>query len=226
MGKYDPCFPDAPVKLDGDETVEEELELETEVEKDQEIKDIDYTTGKDSNILPLILLILGLVLLLGGGGYLIYYYQSAGIAKTTAKPVVPVRKVLPSASVTKPGMFVSWKDKLAELRKGKAEKLKQRQRQSVFGSFGKGSKEIPHVNKFLRGNKPSLTKLHNLAHHYAEHKDEIKPGLKTAEKGIFSKLEGIAKKTKDQKIHQVVSKKEANDIFSKLKGISKKRKEA
>ena len=227
MGNYDPCFPDAPVKLDDDEKTVEELELEAEekaeAEKDQGVQ--DFSTSKKSNILPGILLILGLLLLLGGGGYLIYYYQSTGTSKMAARPAVPVQKISAPVSTTKPGVFVSWKDKLAELRKGKAQKSKQRQRQSVFGSFGKSSKEIPHVNKFLRGKTPSLTKLHDLAHHYVAHKEEIKPGLKTAEKGIFSKLEGIAKKTKDKKIHQVVSKKEANDIFSKLKGISKKRKE-
>ena len=64
-----------------------------------------------------------------------------------------------------------------------------------------------------------------MADHYAANKEEIKPGLKHGEKGLFNRLEQISAKTKENKVQNVVSKGEAKDIFAKLKGISKKRKE-
>ena len=177
--------------------------------------------------LALLFLILGLLMFLGGISYLIYYYfyspaASQQAAQVRTRPAVTIAK---PASVTKPGVLLSLKDKLQQLRKTRAEAVKSRKREQLFSEFGKESTEIPHVEEMLSKKAPHLSKLQELSQHYAENKDLIKPGLRPEEKSIFSRLDQIAKETKDKQIHQVVSKDEAKDIFSQLREISKKRKE-
>ncbi|MBT6773916.1 carboxypeptidase regulatory-like domain-containing protein [Candidatus Woesearchaeota archaeon] len=178
------------------------------------------------NTLATIFLLLGIMMVFGGIGYLVYYYIYSPAGKTVARPVSTVRRAVPGVRVakTKPKILSDWKNKLLQLKKSRTEKLKQRQRQGVFGKFSPQSQKIPHLERFIQKKNPDLSHLQSMAHKYSQHKKEIKPGLKSGEKSIFNKLESIAKQTKDKKIHQVVNKTEAKDIFSKLKTISKKRK--
>ena len=112
------------------------------------------------------------------------------------------------------------------MRKSKVERAKVRSRRDVFAEFGKQSAQIPHLEPLLRAPaKDHLSKVNVLAQKYAEHKDEIKPGLRQEEKSIFAKLENIAEQAKKKDITDVVDKDEAKDIFEKLKKLSKKRKE-
>ncbi|MBU1623125.1 MAG: carboxypeptidase-like regulatory domain-containing protein [Nanoarchaeota archaeon] len=199
---YNPCLADLPTT---DET---------------DIYTSSLPKEKGIDILALIFLILGMLLVLGGVGYLVYYY--------TQKPLAPLQRPASRISTVrptgKPGVLDSWKQKLSQLKKSRQKKLSQRQRSAVFSQFGKKSAEIPHLQAALQKRAPPLNKLHELAHHYAENKKAIQPGLRQEEKSIFSKLDSIAKQTKNKDISKVVSKGEAQDIFSKLRTISKKRK--
>ncbi|MDO8510849.1 MAG: carboxypeptidase regulatory-like domain-containing protein [Nanoarchaeota archaeon] len=183
------------------------------------------------DVVAWVFLILGLLLVLGGAGYLVHYYTSPrtrrpgataarpyGIARPTARPA--------AASVIQPQKIVqSWTDKLASLRKSREDRAKTRARREVFGEFGKQSAQIPHLEPLLRSPaRDHVSKVSNLAQRYAEHKEEIKPGLRSEEKGIFAKLENIAKQAEKKDINKVVDKDEAKDIFEKLQKISKKRK--
>ncbi|MBU0456615.1 MAG: carboxypeptidase regulatory-like domain-containing protein [Nanoarchaeota archaeon] len=196
---------------------------------DLEEKCIDEVciSEKQSNVLAWILFILGLLMVLGGAGYLIYYYYYSPAAKALKKSGVSVgRKISAAAPKMKQGVVDSWKEKFAKLRKAREEKLKEKKRQQIFGTFSKESTEIPHVEKLLVKKGPHLPRLNELAQTYSEHKEEIKPGLRKEEKSVFSKLDKIAEQSKEKKIHEIVDKDEAKEIFSKLKDISKKRKKS
>ena len=135
-------------------------------------------------------------------------------ARPTSTPVSQPQKVIQS-----------WTDKLVSLRKSREERAKSRARREVFGEFGKQSAQIPHLEPLLRTlPKDHVSKVNVLAQKYVEHKEEIKPGLRTEEKGIFAKLENIAKQA-EKRGADVVDKDEAKDIFEKLRKLSKKRKE-
>ncbi len=209
-----PCLADAP--LEDISTIEPD-------KSDLKFPDISLT-DKEPNILALIFLFLGILMILGGAGYLIYYYFYSPAGKAVVRPASIARRAIPGVVRAKPGMLSDWKEKLLQLKKSRAKKLKLQKRAGVFGKFGPESRKIPHLEKFISKKSPNLSHLQNMAQKYSEHKDEIKPGLKSGEKSIFNKLENIAKQTKDKKIHRVVNKSEANDIFNKLKNISKKRK--
>ncbi len=168
-----------------------------------------------------IFLILGSLLILGGTGYLIYYYKSARPRAT--RPAQAARPALPAVQPRK--IVESWVQKLAALRREREERLKEHARKEVFGEFSKDSTKIPHLEPLLRTTGEHLSKVGTLAKKYAEHKEEIKPGLRLGERGIFTKLESIAEQTKERPIHEVLDKNEAKDIFEKLRQISKKRKE-
>ena len=181
-------------------------------------------------------LILGLLMVLGGAGYLVYYYTSPGARRTgvtaartigTARPTIRPAVAHGTAPTFQPQKILhSWAEKLASLRKSREERAKMRARREVFGEFGKQSAQIPHLEPLLRTPaKDHINKISTLAQKYAEHKEEIKPGLRQEEKGIFAKLENIAKQAEKKDISEVVGKGEAKDIFEKLKKISKKRKE-
>lgn len=183
------------------------------------------------DLIAWIFLLLGLLMILGGAGYLVYYYTSprarrpgvtgarlAGVARPTVKPA--------ATPVIRPQVVQSWAEKLASLRKSREERAKARARREVFGEFGKQSAQIPHLEPLLRTPaKNHVSKVSTLAQRYAEHKEEIKPGLRPEEEGIFARLENIAKQTEKKDITEVVEKGEAKDIFEKLQKISKKRKE-
>ena len=176
--------------------------------------------------LALIFLILGILMVLGGIGYLVYYYRySPAALQQAAQASSRSTATARSASTAKPGALTNLKDKLQQLRNARAENVKSRRREQLFSEFGKESTEIPRVDELLSKKAPHLSKLQELSQHYSENKDQIKPGLRPEEKSIFSRLNQIAKETKDKQIYQVVSKDEAKDIFAKLKEISKKRKE-
>ena len=177
-------------------------------------------------------------MVLGGTGYLIYYYKYSPAALTSkSRPQqgrgsqlrgMPGQRVSPGTQPTRvgrPNLIDNWKEKIVQLRRGREKKLKSRARANIFGEFGKKSESIPKVDEILSKKSPHLNKLKELSKHYVDHKEEIKPGLRHGEKGIFNRLENISNQTKDKKISDVVSKGEAKDIFSKLKNISKKRKE-
>ena len=220
---YNPCLADAPPVVEEDEEV------------DKEIPDYSAPADKGSflDLLAIIFLILGLLMIIGGSGYLIYYYfysptaqkgaVQSGVKRTNYGKPVTVAGTRSNVTTKKP-LFVGWKDKLLQLKKSRGQKLDQRKRQEVFGKFGKNSKKIPHVDRFLSKKAPHLNKLQDLATTYTKHKETIKPGLRKEEKSIFNKLESIAKKTQNKDIKTVVKKEEAKDIFSDLKKISKKRK--
>ncbi len=194
--------------------------------------------GETLDLVAWVFLLLGLLLVLGGGGYLVYYYtsppaksaqKSVGLTRTlgTSRSATGPATRPPAATASQPQKIVqSWSEKLASLRKSKVERAKVRSRRDVFAEFGKQSAQIPHLEPLLRAPvKDHLSKVNVLAQKYAEHKDEIKPGLRQEEKSIFAKLENIAEQSKKKDITDVVDKDEAKDIFEKLKKLSKKRKE-
>ena len=177
----------------------------------------------DTNVLAWGLLIMGLLSLIGSAGYLVYYYKYSGTKSTGG-----IMRPGPGQRTTGPqGLQSSPQTNLfKDLFRGRQKAIQGQKHKSLFGDFTEKSKEIPHVGDLLKGSSGNmLDKLHGIAQKYVEHKDEISPGLKKDEKGIFGKLESIAKKTKDKKINEVVGKDEAKDIFTKLKSLSKKRKE-
>ncbi len=209
---YNPCLADAPPK--------------------KESPKINVTfppslPEEPGKVLAWALLILGFLLTLGGTGYLIYYYFYSPAA-LHGKGMVSARRVMPTSMGDKPaettGILDTWKQKLLQLQKFRREKKTSRERQDVFAAFGKKSTTIPHVEEVLQG-KSTLPKLQQVAQRYAEHKEEIKPGLRKEEKSIFAKLENIAVQTKQKKIQQVVKPEEAEDIFTQLQKLTKKRKE-
>ena len=111
------------------------------------------------------------------------------------------------------------------MRKSRADRAKERSRREVFAEFGKQSSQIPHLESLLRTPaKDHVSKVSALAQKYAEHKEEIKPGLRQGEKSIFAKLENIAAQAKKKDITDIVDKGEAKDIFQKLRKMSQKRK--
>jgi hypothetical protein len=196
---YNPCVGDAPP-----EDVEEDV-VSTEV------------VGEVS-VWAWVLFVLGLLMLLGGSGYLVYYYRFA------LKPAVQVRPRavgVPAVPVVKVSPL---KERMLALRKTRKEKVKTRERQKLFGEFSSGSKVIPHVEEAIKRKGPPLKRLGDLAKRHAAVKRLVKPGLKPGEKGVFAKLEKIARETKKKDIEDVVSKEEAKNIFDKLKEISKRRK--
>ncbi len=203
--QLNPCVADAPKP----EPVPELLPLE-----------------KETSLFAWIFLILGLLLVLGGTAYLIYYYQYSAKSRGVSQKQTGTRftSSIKSAEAGARGVLSAWERKLLELRKARKEKARLQERSSVFGTFSQQSKNIPHVEVLLKKKAPHLTRLGDLAQKYSEHKSEIKPGLRIEEKNIFTKLENIAKKTKDKDIQEVVSKEEAKDIFSELRKLSKKRK--
>ena len=204
--QLNPCVADAPQK---------ETEPETE-----------GPSATKTNLFAWIFLILGVLLVLGGIGYLVYYYQFSTNSKGISQKSTGTRftSFIKSAEAGARGVLSDWERKLLELRKARKEKARLQERSSVFGTFSQQSKNIPHVDKLLKQKAPHLTRLGDLAQKYAEHKNEIKPGLRAEEKNIFTKLENIARKTKDKNIQEVVSKEEAKDIFGELRKLSKKRK--
>jgi hypothetical protein len=121
-------------------------------------------------------------------------------------------------------LFDKVASKINEFKKGREQKVKERKRHELFGFFDKTSKDIPHVEKALASKADHHKKLNELANNYLHDKPKIDKGLRREERGIFDKLENIAKKTKDKDIKKVVSKGEAKDIFSKLRKLSKDRK--
>ena len=199
---YNPCIADAPPKEEVDTII---------------------TPGKSSgdNLLPTILLILGLLLFLGGTGYLIYYYKFSS-PKYSPKRVLPAFEMprMPAASEIVSG----WGKKLLDLRKRRQERLRERSKEELFGKFGKGSEDIPHIGSLLNKKEADESHIKKVAQRYVEHKEDIKPGLKASEKNIFDKLEEIAKKSRNKDIKEVISKDEASNIFDRLKEISKRRK--
>ncbi len=208
---YNPCLADAPPK--------------------KEPPKINVTLPpplpeEPGNVLAWTILILGLLLTLGGTGYLIYFYFYSPAAVGSKGISLPKRTALPFSVESKagpPGILDSWKQKIIQLQKGQKERVQSRQRQDIFAAFGKKSTGIPHLTEAIKA-KPSLPKLQQLAQTYVQHKEEIKPGLRSEEKSIFAKLEGIAKQTKEKKINEVADTKDAEAIFGKLKELSRKRK--
>ena len=175
------------------------------------------------NIMAWTFLIVGSLLVLGGVGYLIYYYRSAHVPRlgreepyfrpsSTPSPK-PVAKA-PSA----------WQQKLVQLRKGRSIKFRSLLRENLFKEFTASSEKIPHVDKVLEKKGPVASKISEVVQKYAEHKEEIKPGLRPEEKSIFSKLDDLAEKSKKKDLKDLLSPKQAQDIFSKLQQISQKRK--
>ncbi len=202
-----------------------EIELEKEKSKKKTITDI--TTSTKSSLLPWIFLFIGLFLIVGGIGYLIYYYKYSPGSKSGSKNIntlssarTPPPTQLNSITKTPAGL----RDKFLAFERKEQDKLKNRMRESVFSTFSRDSKTIPHLDTILQKKTDTLPALQQAAQKYADHKDEIKPGLKPAERSVFDKLENIAQKTQDKKIEDIVSQKQADDLFAKLRQLSDKRK--
>mgnify|MGYP000684031134 CR=1 FL=1 len=174
----------------------------------------------ESNLVAWIFLIVGLLLVIGGIGYLIYYYKSGPKTERLTPARISTIRAQPKAATS---TVSAWKQKLSQIRKTHVKKSKSRERRQVFGTFGTTSKEIPHLEKSLKGT-PTQPKIKKVAQQYVKHKKKIEPGLRKEEKSVFAKLEKIGKKSKTKDIKEVVSKGEAKDVFNKLKKISKKRK--
>ncbi len=218
--KDDDFFSDDLYKFDEEED-EKKVDDKKKDDKKKPTTGVSTTKEKEEeSILALILMLIGLLLILGGTGYLVYYYLYSPQSKKGETGFVrtePTKQAVQKPATFKEKFF-AWK------KKDTIEKSKEKKRKSLFGQFSKSSSSIPPLEKALKGKGSDLSRLGNLAQHYSEHKEEIRPGLRKEEKNVFSKLDKIAGKTKDKKIHEVVSKDEAKDIFGKLKDISKKRK--
>lgn len=208
LGRSDPCVPD---------------EVKKKEPTRNETKLPPLPLPEEGNLLALILLIVGLLLAFGGTGYLIYYYKYMTAAGGKKAAPAAERKSFepPGEAEEKQTVADFWSGRLFQRRK---EKVKTKQREEVFGKFGRESSTIPHLTDVIKA-KPSLPKLQQLAERYVEHKEDIQPGLRKEEKSIFAKLEGIAKQTKEKKITDVADTKDAESIFEKLKEINRKRKE-
>lgn len=206
-GRSDPCVPD---------------EVKKKEPTRNETKLPPLPLPEEGNLLAWILLIVGWLLTFGGTGYLIYYYKYAPAGGKKAAPAAE-RKLseLPEEEAEKQTVADFWSGKIFQRQK---EKAKTKQREEVFGKFGRESSTISHLTDVIKA-KPSLPKLQQLAEKYMEHKEDIKPGLRSEEKSIFAKLEGIARQTKEKKITDVADTKDAESIFEKLKEINRKRKE-
>ncbi len=173
-----------------------------------------------TNVLAWTLLIIGLLLVIGGSGYLIYFYQQKSPPRNNVSKITATLTEKP-ASI--PSTINSLKGRFEDWRKEHIEKQQSKQRSAVFGAFTPESAQIPHVTEALKMKAPHLDKLQELAQRYADHKNVIQPGLKPEEKGVFSKLDTIAKQMKNKEIGEVVTKDEAKDIFSQLRNLSDKR---
>ncbi|MBU1111425.1 MAG: hypothetical protein KJ896_01485, partial [Nanoarchaeota archaeon] len=222
---YDPCVADAPA----DDGSEVDVIYEPGAGGVSDEKGVDYIAWT--------LFILGLLLTLGGIGYLVYFYgynpkgkaifsgkqlPSAGPPGTAprARPVTsqPIGEV-----TAKPGFLSNLKDKIAGLKKSRAQKVKQLEREKLFSGFNQQSPEFHHFKDIMQSRKPEYKKVEDLVNRYQEHKEVIRPGLKPGEKSLFNRLDQIAKKTEEKPVSKVVSKKDAQDIFKKLKALSEKR---
>ena len=177
------------------------------------------TPDGENNTVAWILLLLGIGLVAGGTGYLIYYYKYSPAGRT-GKRTSPRTTTFSPLSVAKPTFLASWKQKLSVVQRFRNQKSKQRQREAVFGTFAQDSTAIPHIDEILQKKTAPAPKLQELAQHYQDHKDEIKPGLRPEEKSIFSQLETIAA---SKKASPTISKEDALDLFTKLKELSKRR---
>ena len=198
---YNPCLADAPPKEEADNMI------------------APGKSGGD-NLLPTILLILGLLLFLVGTGYLIYYYKFSSPKYTPRKtPVFEVPNIPAPAKI-----LTGWKKSIVDLRKRRQERLREMSKEELFGKFSKDSEKIPHLNALLNKKEADESHIQKVAQSYLEHKGEIKPGLKPSEKNVFDKLEDIAKQSRNKDIKEILSKDEAGNIFNQLKDISKKRK--
>jgi|GEM_PF-1236380 len=220
-----PCLKDGITPKTAAELAQEK-ELDKEKKKDKLPKDT-ATTTTTSSLLPWIFLFIGLFLIAGGVGYLVYYYNYSPAGKSSGgKGTNPTLLGRGQPSTTGPSTKTpsGLRDKFLAFERREQDKLKSRMRESVFSTFSRDSKTIPHIDNVLQQKTESLSGLQQAAQKYADHKDEIKPGLKPAERSIFDKLENIAQKTQDKKIEDVVSQKQADDLFAKLRQISDKRK--
>ncbi len=225
LSESDPCTLDEPTKPwvpGGDTTNNETPNKKTNTSK-KEITPIDESSGSS---IPIITLISGLVLLLGGLSYLIYKYNNLGSKKSSSNGSTsssandnsnPLSSAVDSVTSTV-------KDAFGGFDKWKSSKAKDTSRKNVFDAFHSKSAEIPHVGPLISNKSNTPAALQEVAKKYVEHKDEIAPGLKREEKGIFAKLESIAKKTKDAPVETIVKKDEAKDIMGQLRDISKNRK--
>ncbi len=180
-------------------------------EEDPEPKSLKPTTPEETDILAWGVLLAGLLLFIGGTAYLVSYYKRSPKGKQPSND---------NAS-DEPGLLDSIADKIPLFKHNGKQKV--RARETAFAAFHEKSAVIPHVGSLI-SKSSSLPKLHEVAHTYLEHKDEIKPGLRPQEKSVFNELEKIAKKTTDTPINKVVEKDKAKEIFSKLKEITQNRK--
>ncbi len=173
----------------------------------------DKTTS-DSNILAWVLLLFGLLLIAGGVGYLIYYYK----AKGEQVPVAPM--------IGMPRQEVPKQDSGFSLFGPGTKPKSVRRRTSLFTEFGRNSEVIPHVDKALSSGGSHQERVSKLAKNYVKNKEQIQPGLRPAEKGLFAKLEKIAgQQNSGKKINEIISSKQAKGIFGKLRELTKKRKQ-
>jgi hypothetical protein len=162
-------------------------------------------------------------MVMAGTGYLIYYYKFRPAPGRKGTPPLSVfGERVPTAEGS--SLLEPWKQKLLQLRQARREKEKVRQRGTVFEQFTKESSSIPHIESVLQRKAGHLPKLQQLAATYAEHKEEISPGLRSEEKSVFARLETISRQAKEKDIRDVVRKSEAQDLFAKLKGLARKRK--
>ncbi|MFA6461516.1 MAG: carboxypeptidase-like regulatory domain-containing protein [Candidatus Woesearchaeota archaeon] len=181
------------------------------------------TSSGTSSSLSWILFLIGLLLTIGGSGYLIYYYKYSSVKGGSVKPVVGrATDYYTQTTPQESSVSSSWGGKLLQLRRSREEKLKQRSRENIFGEFTSKSEQIPHIDPILNQRGAPENKLQQVAQKYAEHKEEIHPGLKPQEKSLFAKLESLAQKEKP--IGEQLGKEEAQDFFNKLKNLSQKRK--
>ncbi len=211
LGHTDPCSAsDMPSFVDKKE------------EEDERDRFPPVSAGEEEpDILAWIFFIIGLLLTFGGTGYLIYYYyySPSAVSAPSRSSFAP----LAMKETAEPVALPEWKRLLLQKRRARESKDKERARRGIFSSFSGDSKEIPHVKSALKEKAGPLSSIKSLAEKYVAHKEDIQPGLRREEKGVFAELEKIANLPAGGK-GAAVSKEKARDIFDKLKELSEKRK--
>lgn len=186
----------------------------------------DLEPAEEFDVLALTFFIIGVVLTLGGTGYLMYIYRSMGATRSGGASFSGSSSgssVPPSSRTASPGKKLE--QEALKLQKGRSLRQKEKRRAGVFDSFGKESKEIPHVGSLLKAGATSPEQLGKVAKTYTDHKEDIKPGLRPEEKGVFTQLERLAKQAEHRDVSDLVKPQEAKDLFAQLKSIAKRRKQ-
>jgi hypothetical protein len=135
----------------------------------------------ESNLLPWVLLIIGVLFMGGGMGYLIYYYNSGSKMVAVASGGFVSRPTVAR-------LVPAWKRNFLKNKKERLKKSRARRRRSIFGGFSKTSNGVKQVARVKPSSKKQQANVFD--------KLESLSGKKKEPEDIFSKLKNIARKGK------------------------------